>query len=70
VFSFVTIVFLAGAMDRLTVSLGVPYTWQIWIFRAGLLVVPPLVFVVTRRICSELRDREWTEVEPMQTARE
>jgi len=64
VFSFVAVVFLAGSMDRIAVSVGVPYTWQIWIFRAGLLVVPPLVFVVTRRICSELSERKWSEVEP------
>jgi hypothetical protein len=43
---------------------GVPYTWQIWIFRAALLVVPPLVFIVTQQMCSELREREWVEVEP------
>ena len=64
VFSFVSIVFLAGAMDRVAVSVGVPYTWQIWIFRAALLIVPPLVFIITRRICSELSEQAWTEVEP------
>jgi ubiquinol-cytochrome c reductase cytochrome b subunit len=64
VFSFVAIVFLAGAMDRVAVSVGVPYTWQIWIFRAALFVVPPLAFFGTRRICSELKEREWSEVEP------
>jgi quinol---cytochrome-c reductase cytochrome b subunit len=64
VFSFVTIVFLAGAMDRIAVSVGVPYAWQVWIFRAALLVVPPLVFIVTKQTCSELREREWVEVEP------
>jgi hypothetical protein len=57
-------------MDRVTVSVGVPYTWQIWIFRAGLMIVPALAFVVTRRICSELRERTWSEVEPMQVARD
>jgi len=70
VFSFVAIVFVAGSMDRIAVSVGVPYTWQIWIFRAALVVVPPLVFVVTQRICSELRERGWSEVEPMQVARD
>ena len=64
VLSFVAIVFFAGAMDRVAVSVGVPYTWQIWIFRAALLVVPPLAFVLTRRICTELRERAWSEVEP------
>jgi hypothetical protein len=36
----------------------------------ALLVVPPVVFVVTRRVCSELKEREWTEIQPMQVARE
>jgi ubiquinol-cytochrome c reductase cytochrome b subunit len=70
VFSFVAIVFLAGAMDRVAVSVGVPYTWQIWIFRAALFVVPALVFVFTRRVCVELGERAWSEVPPMQAARE
>ena len=64
VFSFVSIVFLAGAMDRVAVSVGVPYTWQVWIFRAALVVVPAIVFVATKRISSELRERSWSEVEP------
>jgi hypothetical protein len=34
------------------------------IFRAALFVVPPLAFFGTRRICSELKEREWSEVEP------
>jgi ubiquinol-cytochrome c reductase cytochrome b subunit len=70
VFSFVAIVFLAGAMDRVAVSVGVPYTWQIWIFRGALLAVPPLIFIATRNICSELKQRDWSEVRPMQAARE
>jgi ubiquinol-cytochrome c reductase cytochrome b subunit len=70
VFTFVAIVFLAGAMDRVAVSVGVPYTWQIWIFRGALLAVPPLVFIATRNICSELKERAWSEVPPMQAARE
>jgi ubiquinol-cytochrome c reductase cytochrome b subunit len=70
VLSFVTIVFFAGAMDRVAVSVGLPYTWQIWIFRAALVVVPALVFFATRRICAELKEREWSEVEPLEAARE
>ena len=62
--AFVAIVFLAGSMDRVAVSAGVPYTWQIWIFRAALLVVPAVAFFATRRICSELGERQWTEVKP------
>jgi quinol---cytochrome-c reductase cytochrome b subunit len=70
VLSFVAIVFLAGAMDRVAVSVGVPYTWQIWIFRAALFLVPLLVFVCTQRVCAELGAHAWSEVPPMQAARE
>jgi hypothetical protein len=51
-------------MDRVAVSVGVPYTWQVWIFRAALVVVPAIVFVATKRISSELSERSWSEVEP------
>ena len=51
-------------MDRVAVSVGVPYTWQVWIFRAAVLVLPPVAFVTTRRICAELGERQWSKVEP------
>jgi len=35
----------------------VPYETQIWLFRIAVIVAPPLVYVVTRRACRELRDR-------------
>ncbi len=56
VFTFVFLVFLAGAADRLFLSAGVPYQTQIWMLRIGVLVLPPVVYLVTRRACRELRD--------------
>ncbi|MFL5856365.1 MAG: cytochrome bc complex cytochrome b subunit [Solirubrobacteraceae bacterium] len=60
--TFLAVVFVAGSADRVEVSLGIPYAWQLWILRAALLVAPPLVYVATRRICVELTQRERSEV--------
>jgi ubiquinol-cytochrome c reductase cytochrome b subunit len=57
-FSLVTLVFVTGAADRVLLTFGMSYTTQIWIARAALFVVPPLVYAVTARICRELRDDE------------
>jgi ubiquinol-cytochrome c reductase cytochrome b subunit len=56
VFTFVFIVFLAGSADRLFLASGVPYTTQVWMFRIAAIVLPGVVYAVTRRICRELRD--------------
>jgi ubiquinol-cytochrome c reductase cytochrome b subunit len=57
-FTWVAVVFLAGASDRVFIATGIPYTWQIWFFRAAVFVGPALVFVVTKRLCEELREEE------------
>jgi ubiquinol-cytochrome c reductase cytochrome b subunit len=54
-FSFITLIFVTGAADRLLVTLGMSYTVQIWIARGALIFVPPVVYVVTLHICRELR---------------
>jgi ubiquinol-cytochrome c reductase cytochrome b subunit len=56
VFTFVSLVFLAGSADRLFLSSGIGYETQIWLFRAGVVVLPPMVYGLTRRLCRELRD--------------
>jgi ubiquinol-cytochrome c reductase cytochrome b subunit len=57
-FTFVSIPFVAGASDRVYVQTGIPYEWQIWFWRIALLVLPSLVFLLTRRICRELLEGE------------
>ena len=56
--SVVAVTLLAGSADRIAVSAGIPYTWQIWILRVSLLVLPVLVYVATRRVCVELRQQQ------------
>jgi ubiquinol-cytochrome c reductase cytochrome b subunit len=53
--SFVFLVFVFGAADRLYVLLGITYNVQLLVFRIGLVVVPAVLFVVTRRWCRALQ---------------
>ncbi len=57
-FAWVACVFFAGASDRAFVLFDVPYTAQIWFWRVALVVLPLLVWVVTRQVCGELLREE------------
>lgn len=54
-FSWVVMIFVAGAGDRMFFSVGFPYGGQVWFFRIAAFVVPVVVFLVVRRVCEELR---------------
>ncbi len=62
VLSLVLVVFAAGSADRLFFQFGFGYEGAIWFFRGALLVVPVLVFVLTKRICTQLA---CTEAHPL-----
>ena len=53
--SFVFAVFAFGAADRIFVLWGLSYNLQLYIFRIGIWVVPPILFLVVRRACRELQ---------------
>jgi ubiquinol-cytochrome c reductase cytochrome b subunit len=59
--SWVLAVFFAGSADRTYVFLGLDYPTQIWIYRGLVVLLPPLVFFVTRRVCRELQEAERIE---------
>jgi ubiquinol-cytochrome c reductase cytochrome b subunit len=59
VFTFIALIFLAGAADRIFVSFGIDYGTQVWIFRLAVFVLPAIVYVLTKRICEELRRTNW-----------
>jgi ubiquinol-cytochrome c reductase cytochrome b subunit len=61
-FTWVWLVFMAGSADRVFVELGIPYRWQIWIYRVVVLLLPPLAAWVTLRATRELRR---TELHPL-----
>jgi ubiquinol-cytochrome c reductase cytochrome b subunit len=54
-FSWVFVVFFAGSTDRVFVSFGIDYAGQIHVFRVLFFVVPIVVFLVTKRVCEDLR---------------
>ncbi len=68
-FSWIVMIFVAGAGDRMFFSLGFPYEGQVWFFRVAAVLVPVVVFLVVRRVCEELRAtdahplRGWTGTE-------
>jgi ubiquinol-cytochrome c reductase cytochrome b subunit len=56
--SWVAIVFVAGSADRVDVLLDIAYAKQLWFYRVALFVVPVVVFVTTKRLCTELLEEE------------
>ena len=57
-FTWVFVVFLAGASDRVFIFLGISYAAQIWVYRVAVFVLPVVAFFVTRRVCLELQGLE------------
>jgi ubiquinol-cytochrome c reductase cytochrome b subunit len=56
----VVVVFAAGSADRLFFQFGFGYEGAIWFFRGAFLVVPVVVYVLTKRVCVELaRERSY-----------
>ena len=64
VFTLVATVFFAGAADRAFVQVGINYEVQVWIYRALFLLLPPLTYWLTVRICRRLLDRDTHPARP------
>jgi ubiquinol-cytochrome c reductase cytochrome b subunit len=61
--TWVAVVFLFGAADRVYVSFGFPYEKQLWLFRVLVWVLPAAALVIVRRVCLELQAKERIEHE-------
>ena len=61
--SFYIILFLGGGNDIIANKFSLSINELTWMFRIGCIVVPPLVFIATKRICLGLqrRDRDLVE---------
>jgi ubiquinol-cytochrome c reductase cytochrome b subunit len=59
--SWVFLIFVFGAADRLFVLFGLSYDLQLYVFRVGVWVVPAILFFITRRICRDLQAAERVE---------
>jgi ubiquinol-cytochrome c reductase cytochrome b subunit len=53
--SWIFLIFLFGAADRIFVLWGLSYNLQLYIFRIAIWIVPPILFLIVRRICRELQ---------------
>jgi ubiquinol-cytochrome c reductase cytochrome b subunit len=60
-FTWIFLVFVAGASDRVWVMFGVSYTKQIWAYRVLVWVVPVIVLFVVKHTCDALRAKEDVE---------
>jgi ubiquinol-cytochrome c reductase cytochrome b subunit len=56
--SWVFLVFLAGASDRVDVTFGIAYVSQIWFYRVAVWVLPVLFGLITWWTCRELQTSE------------
>jgi ubiquinol-cytochrome c reductase cytochrome b subunit len=58
--TFYVLLWIAGGNDFFATILDVPLNWITWFVRAAVIVLPPVMFWVTKRICLGLqrRDRE------------
>ncbi|HXV05813.1 MAG TPA: cytochrome b N-terminal domain-containing protein [Solirubrobacterales bacterium] len=61
--AWVVMIFMAGSADRVLVFLGIDYVSQLWFYRIGIWVLPPLIALVTWRFCRALRQLERIEEE-------
>jgi quinol---cytochrome-c reductase cytochrome b subunit len=53
--TWIFLIFVFGAADRLYVLFSLNYDLQLYVFRIGIWVVPFVLFFVTRRICRDLQ---------------
>jgi ubiquinol-cytochrome c reductase cytochrome b subunit len=59
--TWVFLVFIFGAADRIFVLSGFSYNTQLYIFRIGIWVLPVVVFLLVRRACRELQKADLIE---------
>jgi ubiquinol-cytochrome c reductase cytochrome b subunit len=58
VFTWITLVFVAGGIDRVTVLFDLSYTGAIWVFRFAVWIVPIVTGAIAYRVCVELQRGE------------
>jgi len=61
--TWVVMVFMAGASDRMLVWLGISYMSQIWFYRVAVWIVPFVAGFIAWRICLGLKAMEEVEAE-------
>jgi ubiquinol-cytochrome c reductase cytochrome b subunit len=69
-FTWVALVFLFGAADRVYFLFGISYSAQVWVFRVLVWLLPAIVLLLTHRVCLELQGAERIEQERERAKRE
>jgi hypothetical protein len=59
--TWVLLIFLAGAADRVDVLFGFAYATEIWVYRVLAVVLPPVAGAIAYRVCRELQRGEQVE---------
>ena len=54
-FTWVAMIFVAGAADRMLISIGFSYVGQVWFFRFAAFLAPVVAGVVAHRACRQLQ---------------
>jgi quinol---cytochrome-c reductase cytochrome b subunit len=57
-FTWVLLVFAAGAIDRAYVTFGITYSSLLWTFRVLIVVLPIVATFLAKRVCEELLEGE------------
>jgi ubiquinol-cytochrome c reductase cytochrome b subunit len=55
ILTWVFVIFVAGAADRIYLTFGISYEVLVWVFRILAIVLPLVVLAVTHRVCIELQ---------------
>jgi ubiquinol-cytochrome c reductase cytochrome b subunit len=63
VYTWISLIFLAGSADRVTVLFDLSYTAQIWAYRVVVWVAPVVFGLIAHRVCVELQRGERVERE-------
>ncbi|TAK71046.1 MAG: ubiquinol-cytochrome c reductase cytochrome b subunit [Actinomycetota bacterium] len=56
--SFYLLLWIGGGNDTIAYAFGLSFNTVIWFLRISLFVIPPIVFVITKRVCLGLQRRD------------
>jgi len=56
--TFYFLLFIGGGNDIIAISFDLSINWIIWFLRIAIFILPPIAFVITRRICLGLQRRD------------
>ncbi len=56
--AFYVVLLIAGANDVVATAINVPMNWLTWFLQVSVIVIPPLAYSITKRICLGLQRRD------------